>query len=225
MVVALSALFLLTAALPGDFADSVAGTDKARAERLREQWGLNAPVVPRLAMWWEQVLQGDFGDSLANGQPVLSRVLVRLEATLTIAVPSVLLAAFCGTGLAFALAWLRNQRLGTTLALAVSMFTGLPEIVFVVSLVLLFAVGLGLFPAVSLVDPGKSLLLQWKILILPILALAIPHAAWAARMLRGSADDLLASELVASARRRGVSVTRIAYAHVSHVGSARSHRS
>lgn len=214
MVVVLSALFLLTETLPGDYADTVAGADRARAEQLREQWGLNTPVLLRLAEWWGRAIRGDLGVSLVTGQPVLPRVLARLEATLVIAVPSVLLAAICGVGLAFALAWFRDRTSGTTLSFGVSAIAGLPEVVLIVSLVLLFSVAWGLLPPVSLTDPRTPLVLQWKILVLPILALTIPHAAWGARMLRGSADDLLASELVASARRRGVPARRIAYAHV-----------
>lgn len=214
MLVVLSALFLLTEALPGDHADSLAGADVDRAEQLRDQWGLDGPVLARLARWWGGVFRGTLGVSFVDGHDVLPRVLDRLVATLTLAVPAAVLATGAAILLAFAQAWWAMRPSGTSLAASVGIIAGLPEVVLIVGLVLLLAVTWQLVPAVSLTTPGEPPWSNPAILVLPILALTIPHAAWGSRMLRGSADDLLASDIVISARKRGVPVSRIALRHV-----------
>lgn len=214
MVVVLSALFLLTEALPGDFADRLAGPDHERAERLRAQHGLDLPALLRLGRWWLHALQGDLGTSLINDQPVLPRVVGRLITTLAVAAPAAVLAAVLGCVLAFVMAWCQGRRRGTWISAAVAVIAGLPEVVLVIALVLLLAVTLKLVPPVSLTTPGAGPWARWEILVLPVLALTLPHAAWGARMLRGTADDILAGYVVTSARRRGVPGWRIAWAHV-----------
>ncbi|MDO5093207.1 MAG: ABC transporter permease [Propionibacteriaceae bacterium] len=214
MVIVLSVLFLLMEALPGDFADSIAGADRERAARLRVQRGLDAPVLQRLGSWWAGVLQGDLGTSLMNEQAVAPRVFSGLAATLVVALPATILAALLAVAVSFLMAWLRGRRSGIRLAAGVAVIAGLPEVVLVILLVLLLAVTWRLVPAVSLISPGTPILTRPQVLVLPILALAIPHAAWGARMLRGSADDILAGDVVMSARRRGVPMGRIALSHV-----------
>ncbi|RBP64941.1 peptide/nickel transport system permease protein [Brevibacterium sanguinis] len=214
LLVVMSGLFLLTEALPGDFADGVAGADRGRAELLRSQRGLDGPVLIRLAHWWASLLRGDLGTSLTDGQPVLPRVLDRLQTTLIVAVPAAVLAVLAAVLLALALAWWRGRPAGARLAVVTAVLAGLPEVVLVVGLVLLLSVGLRLVPAVSLPTPGMPAWSDPEILLLPILALALPATAWGARLLRGSADDLLAGDVVVSARRRGVPARIIVVSHV-----------
>ncbi|RLP08369.1 ABC transporter permease [Propionibacterium australiense] len=214
MVVVMSVLFLLTEALPGDYADVVAGADRSGAERVREQQGLDAPVLVRLGRWWWGVLRGDLGLSLIDAQPVLPKVVSRFTATASIALPAAVLAAVAAVGLALLLAWWRGRPGGARLAATVAVVAGLPEIVLVIGLVLLFSIALGLLPPVSLLTPGASPWHSPEILVLPVLALAIPVAAWGAQMMRGSADDVLSSDIVTSARRRGVPAPAIIGRHV-----------
>lgn len=214
LLVVMSGLFLLTEALPGDFADGVAGADRERAEQLRAGRGLDGPVLLRLAHWWVSLLRGDLGVSLTDGQPVLPRVLDRLQTTLAVAAPAALVAVLAAVLLALALAWWRGKPASARLSAVTAVLAGLPEVVLVVGLVLLLSVGLGLVPAVSLPIPGAPAWSNPEILVLPVLALALPAAAWGARLLRGSADDLLADDVVVSARRRGVPARIIVVAHV-----------
>lgn len=215
MVVVLSVVFLLMEALPGDYADQVAGADRAAAEEIRARHGLGDSPVVRLIRWWFAACRGDFGTSLVSGQEVLPRIWERLGMTLAIAVPAIVISATLGIVVAFAMAWLRGRTSGTRLTGAVAVVAGLPEVVLVISLMMLLSVALRLVPPVSLITPGKPVWSEPGILVLPIAALTIIHAAWTARMLRGSADDILATDVVGSARRRGVALWRIAFVHVA----------
>lgn len=214
MAVVLSALFVLVDALPSDYAGRVAGANATRAEQLRASYGLDAPVTVRLVRWWAGIARGDAGVSFVDAHPVLPKVAHRFMMTAAIGVPAMLIAVTAAVVVAFALAWLDHTLPGTWLSVAVSVIVGLPEVVLIIALVLLGAVWLGWVPPVSLVNPAIPLWRQPTILLLPVTALAVPHAAWGARMLRGSAADVISGDLVASARRRGVGVWRIAVHHV-----------
>lgn len=214
LIVVVTGLYLLTEVLPGDFADSAAGPDPQRAEALRAQRGLDAPVLLRLVSWWTGVFHGDLGTSLIDETPVLPRVLTRMALTLAATIPAAVLAVVLAAVTALILAWWRGRIVGTQVSVLVSLLTGLPEIVLIVGLVLLLSAAAQLVPPVSLPEPGQPVWADPSILLLPVLCLALPNAAWGARMLRGSADDLLSTDLVVAARRRGAPAFHILTAHV-----------
>ena len=65
-------IFLGTELLPGDFAQEILGQSATpeTVAALREQLGLNDPMHTRYIGWLTDILRGDFGESLANGQSV-----------------------------------------------------------------------------------------------------------------------------------------------------------
>ena len=74
-VTALSFLFINL--LPGDVADAIAGSgadgtvaDQATVEAIREDLGLDRPLVVRYAAWIGDALSGDLGKSYQTGEPV-----------------------------------------------------------------------------------------------------------------------------------------------------------
>lgn len=209
-----SALFLLTDALPGDSADVRAGADRARAEQLRRQEGLDASAGVRLVRWWQQVLGGDLGTSWADGSPVLEQVVEHAQRTAVVALPAGALAAAASMALALVISWHRGRPFATGLSAAATVVAGMPEVVLVIGLVLLLAVGAGVVPAVSLLPPGAPPWAAPEVLVLPVLALALPATAWSTRLLLGPCSDVVAGDVVASARRRGVPALQVVLRHV-----------
>jgi peptide/nickel transport system permease protein len=73
--------------LAGDPALVLAGND-ATPEQLaaiRAQYGLDKPLIIQYLNYMGNLLQGDFGKSLASGEPAMEKVLTMLPATLLIA--------------------------------------------------------------------------------------------------------------------------------------------
>ena len=84
--------FLIMELPPGDFAStrvsemaaSGSRIDPAMVERLREMYHLNAPVLERYWSWFTQILQGNFGYSLAFNTPVRDLIASQLPNTLLV---------------------------------------------------------------------------------------------------------------------------------------------
>jgi peptide/nickel transport system permease protein len=76
--------FLLVDLLPADVAYELAGYDATleEVESLREQLGLNDPILMRYGHWLGGVFQGDLGVSLLNREPVWQAIMARLPVTL-----------------------------------------------------------------------------------------------------------------------------------------------
>ena len=78
--------FLLIRLAPGDPASIMAGeagaTDAEYVNRLREQFGLDLPLIQQLLIYIKNVLQFDLGFSYRNRLPVIDLILERLPATL-----------------------------------------------------------------------------------------------------------------------------------------------
>ena len=65
-------VFAATQTLPGNAASAVLlnTATPARLHALEQQLGLNRPAIEQYWTWLTGVLHGNFGKSLANGQPV-----------------------------------------------------------------------------------------------------------------------------------------------------------
>jgi peptide/nickel transport system permease protein len=210
LAVVVTGVFLLTALLPQDAAQVLAGrqADPARVAALRAELGLDRPLWERFGSWLTGLARGDLGRSYVDGRPVGPVLAERLGASALVVVPAWALAVVLGVLVALLLA---RRAAGSAVVAA---FSALPEVVLVSGLVLVFATGLGWLPAVSLLPVGGSAWDAPEVLVLPIVALVLPSAAWLARSIRGPAADVLGRSFVVDAHLRGVSPARVAVRHV-----------
>ena len=87
LLLALVTLLFVLMPFAGDPAEVLAGMD-ATPEQLaaiRAKYGLDQPLYIQYLNYWWNVLQLDFGVSLASGQPAMDVVLDHLPATLLLA--------------------------------------------------------------------------------------------------------------------------------------------
>ena len=88
--------FALTYLAPGDPARAMFLATRRHAQRkssneLREQMGLNDPLLVQYWNWLTSCLQGDFGTSYQSKQPVAAMLLARLWPTIKLALLSLLI--------------------------------------------------------------------------------------------------------------------------------------
>src|SRR5699024_108860 len=93
--------FLLIHISPGDPVETIAGsmggmTEELKAE-LRQQFGLDQPVIVQLGVYLGKIVQGDLGYSYFFNAPVADLILERLPATVLLVVTSVSAAFLVGT--------------------------------------------------------------------------------------------------------------------------------
>ena len=211
-------IFAATQALPGDAAKAILGrqaVNKALYEALRHQFGLDRPLYAQYFGWLHGVVTGNLGDSVVQaGMPVTSLLRARLGYSLVLvslsALVSIPLAILLGALQAF---W-RDRTFDGVSNMANLVLVSLPEFVIGIALILLFATGaLKLFPAVSQISVGTSVLSQPRVLVLPVATLAIAIVPYISRMLRASTIDVLESDYVVMARLKGLSGGVVLWRH------------
>jgi len=96
-------VFLLLRLAPGDPIDALLGmrAPEAAREALREQLGLNQPLIAQYGQFLLGLLRGDLGASLTNQTPVVEVIAKSLPASLELGVCALLLAAVLGLAVGF----------------------------------------------------------------------------------------------------------------------------
>jgi peptide/nickel transport system permease protein len=205
-------VFLLVQALPGDAAVALAGDnpDPLRIEQIRVAMGLDRPPLERFGEWVWGLAQGDFGVSLVSGRPVAEFLHDGLGPTLVLAVLALVLLI----PLAVMLGVLAALREGGPLDRVVTTVTvglhSIPEFALAVVLIAVFGVQLRWLPPTAV---GADLLGQPAVLVLPLVVLVARPLCSISRLVRAGMIDALASDYVRHARRLGIGVTRIRFAH------------
>ena len=76
-------IFTVTQLLPGDVARVILGREASDTalESLRQELGLDRPVVVQYLTWLGRFVIGDWGQSFSTGLPIRSLVLERLGGT------------------------------------------------------------------------------------------------------------------------------------------------
>ncbi len=199
--------FFYTSISPVDAAEALAvrrytRPTKQQVEEVREELGLDQPILKQYFTWLGNALRGEFGSSYNTGRPIARELAASLRPTVQMA----LLALLFSTLMSIPLGVLSAQRKGgwgdrTVYALGIICMS-LPNYWIGFMLLLAFAVTLPIFSIMG----ADSL----KDLVLPALALAIPTAAGNIRVFRSSLLEGYSSDFVLYARARGVPERKIA---------------
>jgi len=201
-------VFAMLRLIPGDPAQILlfgSSPTPARVAELRTTLGLDRPFFLQYALYLGRVLTGDLGYSYVSNASVGSEILQRVPYTLNLTGFAMLVALLVGipTGMA---AGLRPGSAVDRLATGASVLgLAVPSFWLAQLLVLLFAVKLGLLPALGV---GGSVAL-----VLPALSLGLGFAAIITRMLRSSLIEVYQQPYMLVARAKGLSSWRMLTRH------------
>ncbi|WP_436771068.1 ABC transporter permease [Yinghuangia sp. YIM S09857] len=214
VLVAATAVYALTESLPGDAAVVRAGDqpDAARIAVLRDELGLDVPVIDRYLAWLGNLLHGDLGTSLVSGRPVAEVLADGLAPTALLALGTLALVVPIAMFLGAAAAVRERGLFDRGLTIVGIALYSVPEFALAVVLVAVFALHLGWLPATA-VGAGTDLLSEPSVLILPFVVLAIRPVCSLARLVRAGLLDARTSEHVRHARRLGLSPRRVLLRH------------
>lgn len=172
--------------LPGDPVTARLGAQGPEAvAEARAALGLDRPLVERYVEWLAGMARGDLGTS-ASERPVAEMLSGRLGNSMLLA--GIAAAVLVPVSLALGVfAGLRRGRTGDrVISTGLLLVVSIPEFVLAGGLVLVFAVGLGWLPAVSLVPAGVGPLSVPEVLVLPALSLVLVSAGYAGRVIRAA---------------------------------------
>lgn len=216
LLVVVTLTFLATRVIPGDPVAALLGEqyDAARAEEVREELGLNEPIINQFIDYVIGILHGDFGDSYYFRTSAMEMIKDRLPNTLILSVTSLCIAIVIGVFLGVHSAKRQGSIFDYVLT-AVSLF-GISAPVFWVAImmVLLFSVNLGWLPSFGMASISEDGLVSFlKHLLLPCVCLSVIPMGTFTRITRSSMIEALGSDSVRALRARGVSERSIVWKH------------
>lgn len=209
-------VFIATQALPSDPARVILGPEAPLESilTLRQQLGLDRPILVQYFSWLAQVLRGDLGLSLDSAQPVAGLLFIRFGNTLALLLGVLMVVLPLALTIGVGLALRRDSRLDRWGLATLIVLKATPGYLIAIGLVLLFSMPhFDLLPAVSLIDPDRPLWRQLDYLALPVFALSLSALPYLARLVRASMIETLDSDYVGAARLRGVPQWRLVWCH------------
>ncbi|MEE8625452.1 MAG: ABC transporter permease [Acidiferrobacterales bacterium] len=201
--------------LSGDVCSAVLGqaAEPATVAACQVQLGLDQPMHIRYVEWLVNVVQGDFGTSLANKREVAELLGKRMGNTLYLAGTTAIFAVPIGILLGVIAALYRNSVIDHTISSSTLATISSPEFFVAYVLMAIFAVKLGWLPAISNVDSSMGFWARLQVSALPVMTLTLVTVAHMMRMTRASIVSLLASPYIEMAKLKGLKPGRIIVKH------------
>lgn len=200
-------VFYIVNLAPGDAVDVLLSSNASEADKaaLREEMGLNDPIVVQYGRYMIGLLHGDLGTSYSTKKPVFQTYMKRLPETLKLAFAAILVALIIGVPLGITAAvhqnsWLDSTSMGIGL-LGVSM----PNFWLGLLLILFFSVKLKWFPSMG--NTAKFSI------VLPAITVGARQAALIMRTTRSSMLEVVRQDYLQTARAKGVPEKKVIYVH------------
>lgn len=199
--------FGITNVLPGDVAMMIMGTQSnpAALAGLRENLGLNDPLIVQYGRWIGGVLSGDWGRSLLFKEEIGPLLAQKLIASSLIVVMSMLIALVFSVPLGVWAAVHKNRWQDSISSGTALLGVSLPDFFWGIIFILLFARTLGWLPSSGFVDPRTDFFLALKHALLPSLGLGLALMAHLTRMTRSAMIGILEQEFIRVSRSKGLS--------------------
>ncbi|MBD8157326.1 ABC transporter permease [Pantoea agglomerans] len=215
LLIVSAVVFFITSLLPGDAAQMILGQNATpeTVAALRQQLGLDQPLLMRYFHWLTGIVQGDFGTSFASHLPVSQLVAQRIPATFELAGITTLICVPLALIIGIIAAMNRGSRLDRALVIGTMATVAVPEFLVATVAVLIFAVKLHWVSAMSFGSPDSDLLSYLKAYALPVLTLCCVLVAQMARMTRAAIINQLDSPYLEMALLKGVSPLRAVLRH------------
>jgi peptide/nickel transport system permease protein len=215
LVVASIVVFSVLEILPGDPARLMLGMNASEetVQVLREQMGLNQPILLRYLDWAGGLLALDFGKSYTYSVPVADLVAERVVVSLPLAIMALALSTVIAIPVGVFAAQRRGRAADTLSMGAAQIGVAIPNFWFALILIYIFAVWLRLVPAGGFPGWNAGVWPALKALILPAFALALPQAAILARVTRSALLEVLGEDYIRTARAKGMPRNYVLWRH------------
>lgn len=209
--------FMMVNLLPGDPINALvppeSQNDQEFVEQLREEFGLNDPMMVRYANWLGDAVTGDLGKSVITSQPVAGEIWRRLPITAELALVSIGFSLFIAIPLGTLSAYKQGKRVDQSISAAAQVSLSIPNFVLGLLLIYVFAMRLQWLPATGWTRLTESVSGNIKSVILPALSLALAEAAVYTRVVRSDMISTLQEDYILSARAKGLKDRFILFRH------------
>ena len=231
MLTSLLLVFFVIQAMPGDPVDTLAQDymktsqmpyDQALSKaKLALNYDPDIPVVERFFTYVKNISTGNLGQSMSYKGEVSTIVLGALPWTLLVCSISLLLSFVVGVILGIYVAWKRSNILDGAITAYQAIFGSIPDYIVAYLLIILFSVGLGLFPSKGAYNSEVTLGFNIRFVLdvlyhaaLPILAYFVTTLAGWIMGMKASCMSVLGEDYINYAKARGLSNKRIVFSYL-----------
>lgn len=214
---AVTVIFLIMKVLPGDIAFHILSeggdVDPVQLEALRQQLGLNQPVLEQYLSFLWGLVRLDLGTSLWTGNTVWHELGIRLPYTIGLLFLAVVISVVIAIPVGTVSAVRQDSWLDYSLRSAVIMGVSMPNFWFALLVLLVMLTVLNWSPPLDYAPIYEKPLVALEQLLLPAICLGYRGAATAARMMRSSMLEVLREDYVRTARAKGLAERAVVYGH------------
>ncbi len=199
--------FLLFVLVPGDPVRMSMGqrVDQEVVEDIRDELGLNDPLIVQYGRFIRDMFRLDFGESYTYRRPVRDMILERIPATAQLAGAAMLIAILIGVTAGIVSAVFPNTILDYIFMTGAMIGVSMPVYWLGLIMIVIFGVYLNILPV-----GGYGSLVY---LILPAITLGSRQAAHIARMTRSSMLEIINNDYIKTARSKGLSEKVVVLKH------------
>jgi peptide/nickel transport system permease protein len=172
---------------------------------IREDLGLDRPLIFQFVNWIEHIFKGDLGRSFVSQAPVGEILFRGLKVTLILSLVSLLLSIIVAIPLGVFAALRPGKWLDNLIAIVTQTGVAIPEYWFAPVLILVFSLKLGWLPSAGWRGP--------LFIIMPALTLALRPISYFTRLTRETMIEVMQKDYVRAARAKGLSETQIILRH------------
>lgn len=192
---------------PGDIVDIIAGNEMSieQKEIMREEMGLNDPLIIRYFRYMAGLLRGDLGMSFVTNRDVFGVYADRLPATLQLAVASTVVSLLISIPLGINAAVHQNSWIDSTSTVLGLIGISIPIFWLGLLLIICFSLNLGWFPSIG----NDSL----RSIVLPAITVGSGQAALIMRTTRSSMLEVIRQDYLRTARAKGVTEKAVIRKH------------
>ena len=190
-------------------------------DRLRQQLGLNDPVIEQFIRFLGNLVRGEFGFSYRTRQPIWEMLLSRMPATLELGLVSLTISLAIGVPAGIYTASRNDGVLANTILVTTLIGVSIPTFVIGIFLIYLFGVQLGWLPTFG---RGDTVEIGWwktnflstdglRALILPAITLGVYQLTLTMRLVRSEMQDVMNTDYIKFAIARGINYHSVHYHH------------
>ncbi|MBT0959073.1 ABC transporter permease [Alphaproteobacteria bacterium KMM 3653] len=201
---------------PGDPADLLLGPDATpeAVEDLREDMGLNRPLIVQYGAWAGRIVQGDFGRSVVLNRAVLPEVMKRFKNTLILTAGALAFAVVFGIGIGILAAKFHQTVFDSAAMLVALAGISMPTFFTGIAAILIFAMGFQVLPSSGMYPArGGDFFDLMRHLLMPAVTLGAVSAAILARITRSAMLEVIQQDFIRTARAKGVSEDKVVWIH------------
>ena len=203
-------VFLVMRLLPGDpiyMIISRAASETAtemQLDKIRQEYGLDKPMVIQYFDWMGGVFRGDFGVSILTNTDVRQEIFRRLPITLHLGVLALILSFFLGIPAGIISAVRRGTWIDTVATSLANIGITIPVFWLAVILMYAFALKLQWLPVFGYTSPFDNFWENTRQIIMPVFCLAVTTMAGVARQSRSSMLEVMSQDYMRTAWSKGL---------------------